>query len=139
MRYAIIHDGTVINIIEAEASFAAQIGAVPAETSGTHAAIGGTWDGTAFGQAEPAGNPAPASVSRAQGKAALIHAGIWSAVLDYVADIADPTEQALAEVALHDTIDWRRASPFLNSAAAALGLSGDDLDDLFRTASTIEL
>lgn len=81
----------------------------------------------------------PIHVSRAQGKAALIRAGLWQGVLDYVASIEDATEKAFAEVALNDTTHWQRASPFLNSAATALGLTQEQLDDLFVTASEIEL
>lgn len=86
---------------------------------------------------EPA--PVPEQVTKAQGKAALITAGLWQAVLDYVAGIENPTEQALAEVALNDTQDWRRDSPFLNQAAAAIGLSNEQLDDLFTAAAQIAL
>lgn len=75
--------------------------------------------------------PVPKSVTRAQGKAALITAGLWSGVLAFVAAIPDPTERALAEVALYDTQEWRRESPFFNAAATALGLTGEQLDGLF--------
>lgn len=78
-------------------------------------------------------------VSRAQGKAALIRSGLWQGVLDYVDSIPDATEKALAEVALNDTTHWQRTSPFLNAAAEALGLTQEQLDDLFVTASGIEL
>ena len=81
--------------------------------------------------------PPPASVSRAQGKAALIAAGLWPGVLAFVAAIPDPTDKALAEVALNDTQDWRRDSLFLNSAATALGLTAAQLDQLFVDASGI--
>lgn len=81
----------------------------------------------------------PAQVSRAQGKAALITAGLWDSVVAYVAGIADVTERALAEVALYDTQDWRRDSPFLATAAAALGLTDQQLDDLFVAAAAIVL
>lgn len=84
-------------------------------------------------------NPVPESVTRAQGKAALITAGLWPGVLDFVAAIPDPTERALAEVALHDTQEWRRSSPFFNAAATALGLTGEQLDNLFLAAAQIEL
>lgn len=84
-------------------------------------------------------NPVPESVTRAQGKAALITAGLWPGVLAFVAAIPDPTERALAEVALHDTQQWRRESPFFNSAATTLGLTGEQLDGLFLAASKIEL
>ncbi len=81
----------------------------------------------------------PAQVTRAQGKAALIQAGLWADVLAYVDAIEDPTQQALARVALDDTTEWRRDSPFLATAAAALGLSETQLDDLFVTAAAIIL
>ncbi|GAA0215249.1 hypothetical protein GCM10009125_00350 [Castellaniella daejeonensis] len=81
----------------------------------------------------------PQVVTRAQGKAALIGAGLWDDVLAYVDGIADPTQQALARVALDDTTEWRRDSPSLATAAAALGLSDDDLDGLFVAAAGIVL
>lgn len=87
----------------------------------------------------PAPKPVPQSVSRAQGKAALISAGLWADVLAFVASIPDPTQKALAEVALNDTAEWRRDSPFLAQAAAAIGLDETGLDALFMTASEIVL
>jgi hypothetical protein len=87
----------------------------------------------------PAPPYVPQQVTRAQGKAALIQAGLWGDVEDYVDGIEDPTEKALALVALNDTTHWQRTSPFLNAAAAALGLTDEQLDDLFRQAAKIEL
>lgn len=81
----------------------------------------------------------PDFVSRAQGKAALIHGGLWQGVCDFVNSISDPVEKAVAEVALNDTVTWQRSSPFLNSASQALGLSDEQLDQLFIEASKIEL
>ena len=81
----------------------------------------------------------PQSVSRAQGKLALIGAGLWPAAVAFVDGIADPTQRARAEVALHDTQEWRRDSPFLASAAAALNLSEAQLDELFITAGGLQL
>jgi len=42
-------------------------------------------------------------------------------------------------VALNDTTHWQRTSPFLNEAAAALGLTNEQLNDLFRQAAEIQL
>ena len=81
----------------------------------------------------------PQSVSRAQGKLALIGAGLWPAVIAFVEGIADPTQRAYAEVALYDTQEWRRDSPFLTSASAALDLSDEQLDALFITAGGLQL
>lgn len=102
----------------------------------------GIWDQVADAQVDDLPwpiQPVPQSVSRAQGKAALIQAGLWSAVVAYVDAMTDPTEKALAEVALNDTTEWLRTSPFLNAAATALGLTETQLDDLFRMAATIQL
>src|SRR5690625_3118639 len=81
----------------------------------------------------------PEQVTRAQGKAVLIQAGLWQDVLDYVDGIADPTAKALAEGALNDTTLWRSASPFRNAAAQALNLTSEQLDALFQQAAEIEL
>lgn len=92
-----------------------------------------------FSEPEPAPEPVPEQVSRAQGKAALISSGLWQQVLDYVDDITDPTEKALANVALHDTTHWRRDSPTTQSIADALQVSSEQMDELFRNASKILL
>ena len=65
--------------------------------------------------------------------------GLWGAVLDYVAAIQDPTQRALAEVALHDTLTWERSSPFLNAVANGLGMTDEQLDTLFIQAGGIAL
>lgn len=78
-------------------------------------------------------------VSKAQGKAALIQAGYWQDVLDFVEAIPDPTQKLLAQVALNDTTEWKRTSPFLIAAATEIGLTEEQLDTLFIAASSIEL
>lgn len=87
----------------------------------------------------PGPAPVPQQVTRAQGKAALITAGLWNDVLAYVDGITDPTEKAMALVALNDTTHWKRTSPSLNASAQALGLSDEQLDDLFQQADAVEL
>lgn len=84
---------------------------------------------------EPEPEPVPQYITRAQGKAAIIMQGLWGAVLDYAAAIQDPTQRALADVALHDTLTWERSSPFLNAAAAGLGMTDEQLDALFIKAA----
>ncbi|MBV7541027.1 hypothetical protein [Acidovorax sp. sic0104] len=84
-------------------------------------------------------SPVPRTVSRAQGKAALIQSDLWDDVLAFVAGIDDPKERAIAEVALNDTTEWQRSSPFLNAAAAHLGMDKDALDALFVLAGEIQL
>ena len=79
----------------------------------------------------------PQQITRAQGKAALIQAGLWPGVQAYVQALPEP-DRALAEVALGDTLNWRRDSPFLAAAAAGLGLTDRQLDNLFTQAAAIE-
>lgn len=81
--------------------------------------------------------PVPQTISRAQGRLVLYRAGLWAQVQGYVAGITDPAEQFEADTALNHTTDWQRSSPFLGRAAQALGLNGQQLDDLFREAAQI--
>ncbi|MDR2325109.1 MAG: hypothetical protein LBE51_06845 [Acidovorax sp.] len=81
--------------------------------------------------------PVPQTISRAQGRLVLYRAGLWASVLAYVAGITDPAEQFEADAALNHTTDWQRSSPFLGRAAMALGLSDQQLDNLFRDAAAI--
>lgn len=81
----------------------------------------------------------PEQVSRAQGKAALITTGLWPDVLAYVETMTNPTEKAMAEVALNDTTHWRRDSPTMQAMSAALGMASKQLDELFIQASQIKL
>lgn len=83
--------------------------------------------------------PVPTMVSRAQGKAALIQAGLWTDVLAAVSAIEDPTEKALAEVALHDATEYRRDSPTLTAIATAIGIDDKQMDELFQQAAQIHL
>lgn len=81
----------------------------------------------------------PQSVTRSQGKAALIQAGLWDAVMASVEAIEDETEQALALVAINDTLTWIRDSAVLQSLARDIGVTEQQMDDLFIAAAGIEL
>lgn len=80
----------------------------------------------------------PSVVSKAQGKAALVLKGKFEGVVGYIDSLPEP-DHTLAQIAFNDTNDWRRDSPFLNNAANHLGLSDEDLDELFKTANGINL
>lgn len=81
--------------------------------------------------------PVPQTISRAQGRLVLYRAGLWPQVQNYVAAMTDPAEQFEADTALNHTTEWQRSSPFLGRAAQALGLDGQQLDNLFRQAAQI--
>lgn len=128
MRIEILNsNGDVLNAIAATTEFA-------------EANYPGSWKLAAVqDEFVPSQPVVPQQVTKAQGKAALILAGLWEPVLDHVAQIPDPVEKALAEVALHDATTWERSSPFLNAAAAGLGLTVAQLDELFIQAGGIAL
>ena len=88
---------------------------------------------------EPAPVVVPQQITRAQGKATLTKTGRWSAILAYVETIPDPTEKAMVQVALHDTLNWERTSPTVLQAAAALGMTSAEMDELFISAAKVVL
>jgi len=79
--------------------------------------------------------PIPASVSRAQGRAALHLASLLSTV---EAIIADPAIDPMTVIA-YEADTWRRTSPTLIALAGQLNLTDAQLDNLFITAAGIEL
>lgn len=81
----------------------------------------------------------PRTITRAQGKAALLKAGLLPAVEAYVESLPEGEDKAFARLALHETNEWYRDSAFLIAAAGQLGLSDEKLDELFRLAKSIEL
>ena len=81
----------------------------------------------------------PQTITRAQGKIALIMSGRWPAVLAHVEAIADPTAKAMVEVALHDTLNWERASPTVAQVAEVLNMTSGELDQLFISAAKVVL
>jgi hypothetical protein len=84
----------------------------------------------------PGPPPVPQTVSRFQARAALFLAG-------KLADAEAAVEAAAADnpliaLAWREAIEWKRTSPALNALAAQIGMTGADVDNLFRVAATLE-
>lgn len=77
----------------------------------------------------------PYDVSAYQAKAAIFNNNLTSAVEAYFEGAGAGT---LAEIAWINASRFRRASPFVEAIAPALGLTAQDLDNLFIEASQIE-
>lgn len=77
----------------------------------------------------------PAVVTRFQARAALHLAGLLPQI---EALMADPGTDPLARLAWTDAQEFRRTSPTVQAMASALGLSNEQLDQLFTTAAGIE-
>ena len=100
------------------------------------------WDGekaVLIPEPEPEPPTVPAVISRAKGKIVLIQAGLWQSVLNYVAAIPDPVQKAIAEVALHDTQEWSRDSPFMAAISSAIGVTEEQMDQLFIATQEVVL
>lgn len=83
----------------------------------------------------PAVVPVPASVTNFQARAALLAAGLFDQVNDaMLAKPANSTDRQAWEYANELT----RSGTLVNSMAETLGFTAAQLDDLFRTAATIE-
>lgn len=78
--------------------------------------------------------PVPQTVTRFQALAALHLAGYLPAV---EAIMAAPETPILAKLAWDNALSFERSSPTLASLAAVLGLTSQDLDDLFTAAAGI--
>lgn len=80
--------------------------------------------------AEPDPNAVPAVVSAAQAHLALLNAGLLEAMKGAV-DQADEATQIWFEYAT----EWQRGNAVLNALGVQLGLSSEDIDDLFSAAA----
>ena len=83
---------------------------------------------------EPPANPVPQEVTVLQAMKALDAAGISAA---YEAWANDPARTFLEKAFITRAQAWRRDDPVLASGAEALGLTAEQLDDLFRLADTL--
>lgn len=136
-RYALIKAGAVVNVIEADASFAAvaatQLGGSAVQTDTGN--IGDAYAAGNFTPAAPAA-PVPASVTMRQARLALHAAGKLAAVEAAIEALPDPPKTA-ARIEWDYSNEVQRHNGFVASLAPALGLSEVQLDDLFRLAATL--
>lgn len=93
----------------------------------------------AGGVPEPADalpTPVPTTCTRRQGRLALLQAGYLATVEQAVVSIADPAQRMAAQIE-YEADTWERGNPFLQGMWAQLGGTAEQLDDLFRLASTL--
>lgn len=80
--------------------------------------------------------PVPSVVDMAQARLALLQAGLYDAVQAAVAGLPGAAGDA-ARIEWEFRATVRRDSPLVASLAGALGLTSQQLDDLFTLASTL--
>ena len=79
-------------------------------------------------------NPVPQEVDALQGLKAIDAAGLSAA---YETWANDPKRKFLEKAFINRAQTWRRDDPVLAAGAAALGLTGEQLDQLFVLAATL--
>lgn len=100
---------------------------------------GWLWDGEVFTPAPPAPEPVPASCTPAQGLVALFAVkGITEdQLLAAIDQIPDEVQRYTAKIGFQRATTWERGSPTMQAMAALLGLTEQDLDDLYTLAVTV--
>ena len=143
MNHAIVENGLVSNIIVWDGDTA--IWSPPegqsavALSDDSPVVIGWSYSGTDFAAppappAVPA--PVPFSVTKRQGRLALLAAGKLSAVTDAIAALPSPQKDE-AQIEWDDATSYERASPFVAMLAEKIGLDDAALDALFTQAATL--
>lgn len=124
-RWAIIDGGVVVNIAIADAAL--EDNWVP----GDDAAIGDLYVAGAFVRPQTTA-PVPEAVTPVQFRRALRRAGLYDLVTAYVA-----TQDADTQDAWEYAVSIPRDDALVARAAAELGQSDEQVDDLFRLAATL--
>lgn len=92
-------------------------------------------------EAVPGPEPVPQIVSRFQARAAMLAAPATSAdfpnLLAQINAAVDGSDNAFVQLAWAEAVEWSRASPTVNALAEAVGVTSEQLDDLFRAAAGI--
>ena len=132
MRYAIISNGVVKNVIVADAAHAAKVGAIACSDA---VSAGWLYDG-AFTAPEVV-IPVPLKVTRRQARQALVLAGKYDLVQVAIDAISDATQRKLMQIEWDDSLEFERTRPSLIAIGTAIGLSSAQIDDLFITAATL--
>jgi hypothetical protein len=77
----------------------------------------------------------PQSITKRQARQELIESGFIGAVEAAIDAIQDPTQKALMLSWWNDSQDYERANPELITMAASIGLTEEQLDAMFLSAS----
>ena len=149
MQYALIKGGIVRNVIEAELDFLPHIAGEwdhieALDTEGEqelNVGIGWGWDGSAFveppAQPQPQPEPQPpASVSMRQARLALLAYGIYANVDPAIEAMPEPDRSA-ARIEWDYSNEVQRHNGFVSQLGPALGLTEEQIDQLFALAATL--
>lgn len=86
---------------------------------------------------EPELPPVPHQVTRRQALTVVSLGGYLPQIEAALAAIEDPTQKTVAEIFWKESLHFERDNPVLNQLAGAIGMTQDDLDNLFRQAVSL--
>lgn len=136
-RYALINAGTVLNVVEADATWAqAQAQAVLLEEGSP---VGPRWGYSGGNFTEPPATApvVPESITRRQARQVMVLNGISLAAVDAVIAALPEPSRTVATIFWSDSNDFERHNPMLLQLAPLVGLNSQQLDLLFRQAATL--
>jgi hypothetical protein len=132
MNYAILNaDSRVINIAVADESWQPGEGLTKREaTAGCE--IGGRWTGSGWEPKPIPPVPVPASITPLQARRALRAADLLDAVNTWIATQPDDAQEAWEYC-----VEVRRDDALIAGAQEGLGLTSEQVDDLFRAGAAL--
>lgn len=134
MRYAIVTDGVVENIVEWDGGegWSPPEGSEAVEAVGS-VSMGWTYDGDEFAPPTAPVLPAPDSVSARQFKLQLLAAGLLDEVEGWIA-----LQGQAVQIAYENSGFFVRTEPMMQSGFLALGFTEEQqIDDFFRAAAAL--
>ncbi|WBS00222.1 hypothetical protein OU994_18040 [Pseudoduganella sp. SL102] len=134
-RYAIIRNGMVDNIVEADEEFATAEGWIEATGS---AAIGAGYADGKF-VPPPAAVAVPEVIPMLNAHLVMISEGRMPLVRQHIAAIADPIRRARAEAFLDQALTMQRDHELVRTITQALGKTEAEVDALFVAAAALEV
>ena len=86
---------------------------------------------------EAARNPVPVEMSSWQARAILEIEGLLGSVEAFISDLPDDASKIIIKSAWNNNATFERSSPTINTIAIALGLTDEQVDNLFRAGSAL--
>lgn len=85
----------------------------------------------------PPQNTVPLSVTPRQIRTALVLSGISLSSIEAIIDSLPSPNKEIALIAWEYSVEFQRNNPLINQLAPLLGLSSEQIDDIFILASTL--
>ena len=134
MRYAIIENKVVANIVLADAEYAQSQGWIAAPDN---VGIGWGYVDGEFVEPAPQPLPVPSQITMRQARLELLNVGKLDDVDTALASIPDEQQRRAAQIEWEYSAIVERNAPLVQSLTPALGFTEAEMDDLFRRAALL--